>query len=353
MKHPILSGKGYQYYLAIWVNIIGAHVAILYFNFQQSFKASVLDSLLYNFLFLGLGFGLWYVVYFSITNKLSILNLIVNHLLAAGITISLWLFFTRSILEKLLASDAEYLLFLEGSLILRGLIGLFFYSMIIIIYYLMDHYQRLQMKTSEEHDLRTKIKEAELKMLKSQINPHFIFNSLNSINALTISAPEKASDMVVKLSDYLRYSIGKDDRESNSLREELENITLYLEIEKVRFGKRLNLDMSIEENCNKAQVPNMILQPLVENTIKYGINESLETINIGIKCSKKNSDLIIVISNNYDPDSTITSEGEGVGLKNIQDRLMLTFGKNDLISVVSRDYVFEVTLIIPQIQGHD
>jgi len=211
----------------------------------------------------------------------------------------------------------------------------------------------LQAKTSEEHDLRTKIKEAELKMLKSQINPHFIFNSLNSINALTISAPEKASDMVVKLSDYLRYSIGKSDRESNSLREELENITLYLEIEKVRFGKRLNLNMTIEEDCNNAQVPNMILQPLVENTIKYGINESLETINIGIKCSKQNSDLKIVISNNYDPDATITSGGEGVGLKNIQDRLMLTFGKNDLVSVVNRNHVFEVTLIIPQIQGND
>ncbi len=348
MKHPILSGKGYQYYLAIWANVIGIHIAILFVNYQQSLKASILDSLLYNFLFLGIGLGLWYAVYFSMANKLQILNVIVNHLIAAGITVSLWLFFTKSILEKLLATDAEYLEFLQGSFIWRGLIGLFYYSMIIMIYYLMDHYQRLQEKNIEEHDLRSKIKEAELKMLKSQINPHFIFNSLNSINALTISSPKKASDMVIKLSDYLRYSIGKDDRERNSLREELENITLYLEIEKVRFGKRLNLEMNVEKDCKKAQVPNMILQPLVENAIKYGVNESLETINISIKCYKQNSDLIIVISNNYDPDFTISSEGEGVGLKNIQDRLSLIFGKKDLISVVNRDHIFEVTLIIPQ-----
>ncbi len=128
---------------------------------------------------------------------------------------------------------------------------------------------------------------------------------------------------------------------------------MYLEIEKVRFGNRLKLDKSIEDGCEKAQIPNMILQPLIENAIKYGVNESLETINIVIKCSKQNSDLKIVISNNYDPVSTIISEGEGVGLKNIQDRLSLIFGKKDLISVVNRGHVFEVTLMIPQNQSND
>ena len=158
--------------------------------------------------------------------------------------------------------------------------GVFIYGLIILTYYLFVSLSNLSEKNAKEARLESLVKETELKMLRSQINPHFLFNSLNSISSLTITDPEKARDMVVKLSEFMRYALSRKDEQPVSLQNELENLRLYLDIEKVRFGDKLTTEEIIEPNCLDFKIPVMLLQPLYENAVKHGVYESTESVRI-------------------------------------------------------------------------
>ena len=166
----------------------------------------------------------------------------------------------------------------------------------------------------QQAQLETMLKESELEMLKSQINPHFIFNSLNSIASLTITAPNQAREMVVKLSDFLRYSLGKENHQLNTVEEEIANLMLYLEIEKVRFGDRLNVLADIDKSLWHLTLPNLILQPLIENSVKHGIYESLENVTIRVTAKYENDVLRVFMTNEFDPQA-VSKKGKGIGLK--------------------------------------
>ena len=224
--------------------------------------------------------------------------------------------------------------------------GSLFTASLFLSYYLFVSLYNLSEKNAKEAKLESLVKETELKMLRSQINPHFLFNSLNSISSLTITNPEKAREMVIKLSEFMRYALSKKDEQPVSLRSELENLRLYLDIEKVRFGDRLSTEENIEEKCLDAKMPVMILQPLYENAIKHGVYESTELINIRTKVSCNNGYLEIVISNNYDP-SPSPAKGTGTGLINVSRRLDLFFGNMASIKSVKENGIYTVSLFIP------
>ena len=270
-------------------------------------------------------------------------------MLAAVFTIAVWIYSGDFFLTKLLPEQTGYLEFLEGSIVWRSAIGVFFFSIFILFYYSYIYYSNLQEKILQEAELRSLVRDAELNMLKSQINPHFLFNSLNSISALTLKNPDLARNMIVKLSDFFRYSLGKNERELTSLNAELNNIELYLDIEKIRFQKRLNYTKEISGNCEKLLIPNMILQPLFENTVKHGVYESTETITISLCCESENDNLMIKLTNGIDPES-VSKRGKGLGLKNIRKRLMLIYGRDDLLKTVSQADSFEASLTIPQLK---
>ena len=184
-------------------------------------------------------------------------------------------------------------------------------------------------------------------MLRSQINPHFLFNSLNSVSSLTITDPEKARDMVIKLSDFMRYALSKKDEQPVSLRSELENLRLYLEIEKVRFGDRLSTEENIDAECLDVKMPVMILQPLYENAIKHGVYESTERVNIRTSVKCRNGFLEIVISNNYDQTVTTPSKGTGTGLMNVSKRLDIFYSKRASMKTTKENGIYTVSLFIP------
>jgi LytS/YehU family sensor histidine kinase len=191
------------------------------------------------------------------------------------------------------------------------------------------------------------LKESELEMLKSQINPHFIFNSLNSISSLTITAPDRARSMVIKLSDFLRYSLDKENHQLNSLEDELKNLLLYLDIEKVRFGDRLKVETDVPEEAMTCTLPNLILQPLFENAVKHGIYESLEQVTIKLNASLEGTILRITVSNEFDPNA-VSRKGKGIGLKNVTQRLNVIYGVPKLVFTEKSDQIFTVRLDIPQ-----
>jgi LytS/YehU family sensor histidine kinase len=224
--------------------------------------------------------------------------------------------------------------------------GILLFILIMMVYYLIVYSRNLKEKIRNEAKLQTLVKEAELNMLKSQINPHFLFNSLNSVSSLTLNDPAGAREMIIKLSEFLRYSLKHTERNRNPLKDEIENIRRYLDIEKVRFGDKLQFNFGCDELSANWLVPNMILQPLFENAVKHGVYESTEPVRIEMNCNADEGFLVIRIRNNFDKDSP-GRRGAGIGLKNIRERLKLLYGRDDLLQHSKEDGAFTVKLMIP------
>lgn len=346
MKHPLNTHRYYLIYLAIWAVITTAHIAILYLNFQLSWQLSISDALLFELpcalLAYSFGFAFRYLKIGS-----GAVNSIISYLALIAIGVIIVIYASNLSLNALFETDDKYIEFLANSGIWRISASIFYFSITILSYYLIEYSNNLEEKARNELQLENMLKQTELDALKSQINPHFIFNSLNSISSLTLTAPEKAQDMVIKLSNFLRYCLSNNSNQTNTLSTELSNINLYMEIEKVRFGDRLVVNYQIESASEQAQVPNLILQPLFENAIKYGVYDSLENVTIDVTSQLKNDTLLLTVSNSFEPDGSGKS-GEKIGLKNIQDRLQLIYGDQSLLTVSTKSNIFKVTLIIPQ-----
>jgi LytS/YehU family sensor histidine kinase len=202
--------------------------------------------------------------------------------------------------------------------------------------------ERMQQETIEL------AKDAELYKLRQQMQPHFLFNSLNSINALITIEPKKARLMIQQLSDYLRATLKKEEKELTTLQEELHYLKLYLEIEKVRFGHRLSTTISIDENLMLAKIPSLLLQPVLENAIKFGLYNTTENVKINFTASLKNSILCIIVTNPFDAQTSLQKSGTGFGLKAIVRRLHLVYGVYDAIQLSKTENIFTTKLWIPQ-----
>lgn len=347
MWNPFVKNRKYLiFYMTVWVILMLIQTAILNYYQGLQLTSSINDALIFNGLLALIGLSLWNVLRFNLKDQKNTFDLIVNHALVAIITITIWLAAGYFLLKALESENTDYLNFLEYSLPWRAVIGSFFYLIFVLIYYMMLYYEDLQQKLHVEAELNSLVREAELSALKSQINPHFLFNSLNSISSLTMSSPEKAQDMVIKLSDFLRYSLSHDRNETTTFKKELENIERYLDIEKVRFGHRLKYQKVVPEACLQATIPNMILQPLFENAIKHGVYQSTEEVLVELRCEPCSDFLELHILNDFDPES-IKPKGEGIGLKNIRKRLQLIYQRTDLLEIRRGKIEFEVILRIP------
>jgi LytS/YehU family sensor histidine kinase len=247
---------------------------------------------------------------------------------------------------QVLPGKSNYQDYWDATLSYRIGSGIFIYGLTILSYFLFASLTNLSEKKSREAKLESLVRETELRMLRSQINPHFLFNSLNSISSLTVTDPEKARSMVIKLSDFMRYALSRKDEQPVSLRSELENLRLYLEIEKVRFGERLFTEENIDPACLEVKIPVMLLQPLYENAVKHGVYESIEKVKICTVSILKDGYLEITICNNFDPEGA-SVRGTGTGLLNVSRRLELTYGNRASITTEKKDNVFTVRLYIP------
>lgn len=192
------------------------------------------------------------------------------------------------------------------------------------------------------------VKEAELVKLRQQLQPHFLFNSLNSISALAGSKPDEARKMIQQLSDFLRGTLKKDEQKVVSLKEEMQHLNLYLEIEKVRFGHRLTIDIHVEHDLWNAMIPPLLLQPIVENAIKFGLYGTIEDIVVTVSAQTEAGYLFVEVKNPFDPQTQTAARGTGFGLSSIQRRLFLLYGRHDLLSTEKKDSTFITRLKIPQ-----
>jgi len=347
--HPLLTPiSRFGYYLLAWVPLAG----ILMYLFAVPGKLGWGDAaaliiplcLLYSFICL----SAWYSCKFNPLQSSTSQRIWLTHILAAAIISLLWVGAGR-----LLASS------LAGFQPFRGL-GQRFASQIPILFgagfllYLLSvasHYVILTMEQSskaEARALETSIlaRDAELKALKAQVNPHFLFNSLNSISALTSVNPEKARDMCILLADFLRMTLGLGEKAVVPLSEELALLHRYLAIEQVRFGSRLQLEEEIQEDSKSVEMPPLLLQPLLENAITHGIANLPEGGLVRLSSQGLDGRVSLAVENSFDPDATPTRKG-GLGLKNVRQRLEARYGKEASMRVSAEDATFRVELSFP------
>ena len=275
------------------------------FNINQGILP-VFPALLDGFTFgvlLGLfGLAIWYVVRYNNLEENPVIQVLTSHLVAAIVFTSIWILGSELLVKSLLQNPA-YDAYIDSRISGRIFEGFLFYTLLASIYYLYIYSQNNKQKRSRETELLDQLRNAQLNALKSQINPHFLFNSLNSIASLTITNPGKAHQMIIALSDFMRYSLKKNIDEMVTLETELQNISLYLQIEKIRFGDKLTYSFEVEETCKKHLIPNLILQPIFENAIKYGVYETSDSVEIKLKVARTETGLNIIIVNDFDPDS--------------------------------------------------
>jgi hypothetical protein len=344
MSTSPLSVRRFQVVFAIcWLVLIADHAMVVSW-LALPWKEAIIDSLLSN----GILFFFCLLILNTLRYYLPRREQLINIFAWCIFFTVIWLLLTKWLLGLSLGYYPNYDDMLRRSIPIRFSIAFLLLGCVTMITVLWQTWAEQKEDQSRKSDAEKLAKEAELFKLRQQMQPHFLFNSLNSINALIGSRPAEARKMVQQLSDFLRGTLKKEETQWVILKEELQYLQLYLEIEKVRFGNRLATDIKTSEEVQQMKMPALLLQPIVENAIKFGLYDTTGDTIIHIDTSKREHELVIRVSNPFDPETSAPKRGTGFGLKSIQRRLYLLFGRNDLLSTDAKDNVYTTTVRIPQ-----
>ncbi len=232
---------------------------------------------------------------------------------------------------------------------LRALIvglGVVLYGLSAVGHYLAIEFERSRSAERREFQAALMAQEAELRMLRTQIDPHFLFNSLNSISALTSIDAARARAMTVQLADFFRHSLGMEAHRQVTLSDEITLVRHFLAIEQVRFGARLRVTEAIDDLARACLLPPMLLQPLVENAVKHGVGNLTEGGSVDISARRAGSLLHISVDNDVDPDMPAANP-RGIGLANVRQRLAAAYGHHASVHWARSGARFRVALTLP------
>jgi sensor histidine kinase YesM len=227
-------------------------------------------------------------------------------------------------------------------------IGMLLYWMTAVAHYLALEFERARRAETQALESRLLAQDAELRMLRTQIDPHFLFNSLNSISALTAIDAGRARDMSLLLAGFFRQTLGLEAHRMVRLGEEVALVERFLAIEQVRFGPRLAFEQHVEQGAAACLLPPLILQPLVENAVKHGIGQRLDGGTITLASERVGSQLRIRVENDVDPDQAESPKnGTGLGLVNVRQRLAAAYGTEGSVHWARIDNKFRVDIVLP------
>jgi sensor histidine kinase YesM len=224
---------------------------------------------------------------------------------------------------------------------------LWVFWVIMAVSHAFDYYQKYHDRELQASELEKSLAQARLRALQSQLNPHFLFNTLHTISALMHKDVEAADRMIMKLSELLRLALDNTDTHEVPLSQELEFLKRYLEIEKTRFKQRLTVEMEIAPETLGAEVPNLVLQPLVENAIRHGIERHSRPGKIVLRAARQNDDLLLEVQDNGGGLPPGGLKREGIGISNTRDRLQHLYGgrqKFELQNLASGGLLARVTI---------
>ena len=201
------------------------------------------------------------------------------------------------------------------------------YLTIVIAALALQYHRAARQREIEEAELKRQMVEYELQVLKLQLHPHFLFNAMNGIATLIAREPRTAREMLIRLSDLLRTALSRSAENEVALRDEIEFVKAYLELERMRFGERLNVELAIDPASLEARVPNMIIQPLVENAIEYGIARMRAggTLGLATQCVEDRL-RILIVNDGPAADASARAGGSGIGMSNARSRLGRLYG---------------------------
>ncbi|HET9321944.1 MAG TPA: histidine kinase [Bryobacteraceae bacterium] len=338
--HPVFASRiRFLLYLAAWIPL-GAMLGFVLsmaapINWTESAAITAPITLVLALVCL----SPWYSCRVLPLGPTPVWKLLTNHLLAAGVLSGAVLLAARAVAAEFASVFPGLYERFQPAMPVLGFMAILLYLLAIAL-----HYALLAVRSSREAEILAR--ESELKALKAQINPHFLFNSLHSISALTTVDPARARDMCIRLSDFLRSSLKLGDRTTIPFREELALARNYLDVEQVRFGERLRVVEDIAEDCADCDVPPLLVQPLVENAIKHGIATLVEGGEISIRGRRLPDTLRFVIENPFDPESP-SMRRNGLGLANVRNRLEARYGNAARLEVEVADNRYRVVLTLP------
>src|SRR5438309_9796240 len=346
--HPLLTRNRLGLYLLAWVPLAATSAYVLVtrggLGWLQATALAVAVFLFYAFLCL----SAWYPCRAPPLGKVSFVRLLLTHLSAAVLISFAWTQAGAALSYAILSPEKFEAIRTQFRPQLNSIftIGVLLYLLSVAFHYVLIAMEDSRHAEAQAVEARVLARDAELKALKAQVNPHFLFNSLNSISALTSIDPSRARDMCVLLGDFLRLTLGLGEKTSVRFSEELDLLQKYMAIEKVRFGSRLTMLEEIEEDSKSCLLPPLLLQPLVENAVKHGIASLPEGGQVRVAAQRQNGRLAILVENSWDPDSPPRRSG-GRGLKNVQLRLEARYGKDASLHVNNEGDLFQVSLSLP------
>jgi two-component system sensor histidine kinase AlgZ len=333
--HPILiSRTRFALYLLAWLPIAAAGTLLFAFAAKVPWTQGALTAAGLALFYALVCLSPWYSGRYLPFEPANIGKLLVNHTAAAVVAAALLL-----VAAKLLSVPDSQRAFLFGS-------GVLLYLLAVALHYVLFSFQSSREAETRMQEARVHAREAELKALKAQINPHFLFNSLNSISALATADSQRAREMCVRLSEFLRSTLNLAEEEMIPIEQEIALARTYLEVEQVRFGDRLRIEESVAPACHGCTVPSLILQPLVENAVKHGIAGLIGGGTICLAAEYRDGLLSITMANDFDPESTGAARN-GLGLSNVRARLDNLYQHHARVTTETRGHRFLATLELP------
>ncbi|HYA25023.1 MAG TPA: histidine kinase [Terriglobales bacterium] len=352
--HPILGRlRNLGLYLLAWIPVAGMLVHSLVgpdgLSWREAIALSVPLCLVYAFVCL----AAWYPCRATPLEKSSFTRLVLTHLTAAVVLSSLVGGMLTRGLAIALARHAGFVGLdqrVEKHFSLLWATGVLLYILSVTFHYVLLAEQTAREAQERALEARILARDAELKALRAQVNPHFLFNCLHSISALTSADAGKAREMCILLADFLRTTLRLGGKETITLDEELALVRGYLAIEKVRFGARVRMEEEVDKGTMGLLLPPLLLQPLVENAIRHGIANLPEGGIIRLAAQRIDDSVSITVENSFDPD-TPSSLKTGLGLDNIRQRLNARYGTDASIAVRTDGNCFSVKLQLPAQQN--
>jgi two-component system sensor histidine kinase AlgZ len=351
--HPLFArASRFLLYLAAWlvggVLLAIPLVAITPRPFVDVLAFAVPLAILYG----GICLGAWWVCLSRPLTGENPMPAILSQLAAAGLSATLWAIAATAwglALASMKSMPPDRAVLLSDVMLLFG-ISVPLYLLSAVAHYLLLALEDSHAAAQRALALQVTAREAELRAVRSQLNPHFLFNSLNSINALVGTDPEGARRMCEGLGDFLRRTLQLGARETVTLADELALVDRYLAIEQVRFGQRLTVEQDVDAAACACRLPPLLLQPLVENAIKHGVADRIEGGRVRLSARRESGRLVIILENPFDADARMRA-GEGMGLEIVRRRLEALGDAR--LSTAREDGRFRVTLSLPALEERE
>ncbi len=338
--HPIFQNRlRTLLYVLAWMAVGIVYAVELSNDLQLDIPATLMYAIPHALLLAFIASSAWYWCKTFPLRKTPLLRVLGSQAVAALVSVGIWTA-TGALYFDFLFSDHAF----PWMVVFTG--GKIFLFITVLLFYLAIEFDYARSMEKRATDLQLQNREAQLRALRMQINPHFLFNSLNSISALTSQDPKAARSMTILLADFFRNSLKWGEMSSIPLREEIGLARQYLEIEKLRFGSRLDLVWQTDPATESIGVPPLILQPLVENAIKHGIAPLAEGGRITIAAQTRGTMLTVVVTNPIDT-TAISGNGSLVGLQNVRNRLRALYGGEARLDVKTDTESFSAALHIP------